>query len=88
MRKGMLYMHKSLERSAMSAAGYKRRDEADRNMLDLLPRLDEVLDSKSDLYDPQQVSHQQPGRTSFPYRASQGRQRTHPQIRQTLPHPR
>ncbi|QTN31930.1 type II CRISPR RNA-guided endonuclease Cas9 [Akkermansiaceae bacterium] len=55
MRSGMLYMHKSPERSAMAAAGYQRRDEHDKESLDLLPRLEEVLDSESPFYDPQQV---------------------------------
>ena len=55
MRRGMLYMHKSHERSAMAAAGYSRPDQRDHKTLSLLPRLDEILDSKSDLYDPHQT---------------------------------
>lgn len=55
MRKGMLYMHKLPERSAMAAAGYDRRDQTQHETLDLLPRLEEILDSKSDYYDPKQT---------------------------------
>ena len=60
MRDGLLYMHKEFAKSAISAAGYKRRDELERKALDRLPRFDELLDSKSPHFDPHQVSVNNP----------------------------
>ena len=55
LRKGMLYMAKDTNDSALHAAGYKRRDEQHSDALDLLPTFQALVDPNSKFYDPHQV---------------------------------
>lgn len=55
MRKEKLYMHKDFEKSALAAAGYKRRDELTHKTSGSLPRFEDLLDPNSPHFDPHQV---------------------------------
>ncbi|MDC0568694.1 type II CRISPR RNA-guided endonuclease Cas9 [Akkermansiaceae bacterium] len=54
MREGKLYMHKDAEKSALAAAGYERRDQQARTVFDKLPLLDQLTNSNSEIFDPNQ----------------------------------
>lgn len=54
MREGKLYMHRDNEKSALAAAGYERRDQQERTVFDQLPLLENLTNSKSVIFDPNQ----------------------------------
>lgn len=60
MQKGIVYMHKDEAQSAMQAAGYQRRDEQSHQSLETLPLFDDLLNSQSPAYDPNQVAINNP----------------------------